>query len=358
MMRTMKLNGRDVAFKAGQTILEAAANAGVENPTLCFVKDALPHGACRICVVEVAGSDELVPACATPAAEGIEVQTDSERVHATRRGILDLLASSTENGWQFNARACDGGSAANARLRALCEAYGVTSSELPTDRSFPLDEEHHLIRRDFSRCIQCGRCIAACNEVQVTGAIPYPYGRQEERSHAPTGWYPVADYDKCVYCGECVQACPTGALQDKKACAIDPDKPLNTVRTTCSYCGVGCQVHLHVQDDRVVKVTGVEDAIPNRGRLCVKGRFGYDFIHSDDRLTTPLIKENGSFREAGWDEALDLVARRFSEIKDQHGGDSMACLTSARVSNEENYLMQKLARGGFGTNNIDHCARL
>ncbi len=214
-----------------------------------------------------------------------------------------------------------------------------------------------MILRDFNKCVLCYRCIAACNDIQVNNAIPVPFGRRGNNPTA-TAWFPVADYDLCVHCGECVQACPVGALIEKKAQGKALTWQLKKTRTTCPYCGVGCQIWLHTKDNQVVKVTGVEEALPNRGRLCVKGRFAYDFIHSPDRLTTPLIKENGTFREASWDEALDLVAARFLKIKENDGPQYLAGLTSARATNEENYLMQKLVRTGFGTNNIDHCARL
>jgi len=358
MKNTLMLNGQEVAFEPGQTLLEVANTAGIEIPTLCFVKDAVPHGACRICVIEVDGQDELLPACETFAAEGLVVETDTLRVRQTRADILQMLVASPSNGYDSRATMADGGTAAGASLRALLAEYNVADQDKTAAKNFPLDDDHHLIRRDFSHCIQCGRCLAACNEVQVNGAIPHPYERRADNT-LPTGWYPVADYDACTYCGECVQNCPAGALQDKKAGAnIDADLPIETVRTTCAYCGVGCQVNLHVQRGRVVKVTGVEDAIPNRGRLCVKGRFGYDFIHSDDRLTSPLIRNGDGFREASWEEALELVGEKLAALRDEHGGDCLAGLTSARVSNEENYLMQRLVRAGFGTNNIDHCARL
>ena len=168
---------------------------------------------------------------------------------------------------------------------------------------------------------------------------------------------PLKDSD-CVFCGECVQVCPVGALIEKDVRHKIRPWEISKVRTTCTYCGVGCQLYLHVKDNRVVKVTGAEDMAPNYGSLCVKGRFGYDFIHSEDRLTTPLIKEDGTHREATWDEALGLVAEKLSSIKTEHGSDSIGVLTSARVTNEENYLANKFARAVLKTNNIDHCARL
>jgi predicted molibdopterin-dependent oxidoreductase YjgC len=192
--------------------------------------------------------------------------------------------------------------------------------------------------------------------VQVNQAIHYGY-RGARSKIVAAGDRPYRDSD-CVFCGECVQACPTGALTEKDARRAALPGETRAVRTTCSYCGVGCQQELHVKDNRVVKVTGVEEAAPNRGSLCVKGRFGFDFIASPERLKTPLIREGDGFRAASWDEALDLVARRLSEIKAASGPDSVGVFTSARITNEENYVAQKFTRAVLKTNNIDHCARL
>jgi predicted molibdopterin-dependent oxidoreductase YjgC len=195
----------------------------------------------------------------------------------------------------------------------------------------------------------------ACNDVQVNNAIRFGYQGPESKIIAADD-KPLKDSD-CVFCGECVQACPVGALVEKDARYAVRQWETQKVRTTCSYCGVGCQLDLHVKDDQVVRVTGT-DAAPNHGSLCVKGRFGYHFVNSPERLTDPLIKENGQFRKATWDEALDLVANRFKQIRDAHGGDSMGTLVSARMTNEENYVAQKFTRAVLKTNNIDHCARL
>jgi predicted molibdopterin-dependent oxidoreductase YjgC len=198
--------------------------------------------------------------------------------------------------------------------------------------------------------------VQACNEVQVNQAIHFGF-RGAATKIIAAGDRPYINSD-CVFCGECVQECPVGALVEKDARYEARPWETDKVRTTCSYCGVGCQLYLHVKDNRVVKISGVQDVAPNYGSLCVKGRFGYDFIHSSDRLKTPLIRGNGALREASWDEALDLVARKLDEIKSEHGADSIGVLTSARISNEENYIAQKFTRAVVQTNNVDHCARL
>jgi predicted molibdopterin-dependent oxidoreductase YjgC len=373
----MIINRREAAFEPGRTILEVASANGIRIPTLCHLKDTNPTGLCRICVVEVEGHDRLLPSCATPASDGMVILTDSPRVRTARKAILEMLLASGQHNcfvtdldpdrwtdYQIEAMGrpwhqviCPAWG--HCQLQDLVVEYGVRTEgiEPKSCSDAPLDDQQPLIVRDFARCIQCGRCIAACNEVQINLAIPYPYGRREDRPQ-PEGWYPLADYNKCTHCGECVQACPVGALFEKRSFGLALEKELDRVKTTCTYCGVGCQIWLHIKKGRITKVTGVEGSIPNLGRLCVKGRFGFEFVHSHERLTHPLIKEEGQFREASWEEALDLVARRFSEIKQAHGGDSLAGLSSARVTNEENYLMQKLIRAGFGTNNVDHCARL
>ena len=348
---TLTLNGKVVGFEPGQTILEVARSQGVEIPTLCYLKDTTPTGACRICLVQVKGARTLVASCAMPAGPNMEVQTDSPEVLRSRRLNIELLLASGNH----SCLTCE----ANGRcqLQSLAYKYGITDIRFQGQtQQYASETDNPLILRDFSRCILCGRCVQACNELQVNRAIGYGY-RGAASKIVTTGDRPYHQSD-CVFCGQCVQACPVGALTEKKAKGLGRPWETKTVRTTCPYCGVGCQMLLHVKDGRIVKVTAVEDAQPNRGRLCVKGRFGYDFVHSPERLTTPLIKENGEFREASWDEALDLVAKKFKAVKKEHGPDAIAGLSSARVTNEENYLFQKLLRVGVGTNNVDHCARL
>jgi formate dehydrogenase major subunit len=340
-----------VKFEPGQSILDVATNSGIEIPTLCYLKEAAPTGACRMCMVEVAGARSLVAACSTPAAEGMEIWTDSERVHRARKLNIELLLASGEH----DCLVCEANG--NCRLQDLAYKYGIIQVRFP--RSFhphQKEEENPFIIRDFSRCILCGRCVQACNEVMVNRAISYGYRGSHSKIVAGTD-QSYFDSD-CVFCGQCVQVCPVGALVERKSRYRGRTWELKKVRTTCPYCGVGCQLWLHVNDEgRIAKVTAVEDGAPNKGRLCVKGRFAYDFIYSEDRLTTPLIKEGEGFREASWDEALDLVATKFTEIKEKYGPDAIAGVSCARSINEDSYQMQKLFRSVIGTNNIDHCAR-
>ncbi len=347
---TLILDGKTVEFQPGQSILEVAQDNGVPIPTLCHLKGVRATGSCRICVVEVKGARTLMASCSTPATPGMEVSTNTGMIHKTRKLITELLVSSGNH----NCLNCE--SNGDCRLQDLVYRYGITEMPFPVPPEFyPTETENPFIVRDFSRCILCGRCVQACNEVVVNRAIDLGY--RGSQSKVVTGGDAPYQLSDCVFCGQCLEVCPVGALTAKKAKWLGRPWEVERVRTTCPYCGVGCQMWLHVKDGRIAKVTAVEDAMPNQGRLCVKGRFAYDFIYSEDRLKMPLIKENGEFREASWDEALDLVAKKFKQIIKKHGPDAIAGVSCARSTNEDSYQMQKLFRAVIGTNNIDHCAR-
>lgn len=370
------INGHTCAFDQGQTILEVAEQYHIDIPTLCHLKGTTPTGACRICIVEIEGRKDLVASCSTPALESMVIRTESPRVVSHRKTILELMlasgnhncaiGSSKEESWTAFQMA----TLKNDRNDELCPAWGEcelqnlayryqvkgrTNSQPQPALTVPAEKDNPFIIRDSTRCILCGRCVAACNEVQVNQAIDFGYRGSQSRIIAGTDDSLLGS--DCVFCGECIQSCPVGALVDKKAMGHCRTWDIRKIRTTCPYCGVGCQQLLHVKKGRIVKVTGVEDGAPNMGRLCVKGRFGYDFIYSKERLKTPLIRENGDFRTATWDEALNLVAEKFSGIIEKHGPDAVAGVSCARSINEDSYQMQKLFRSVFKTNNIDHCAR-
>jgi predicted molibdopterin-dependent oxidoreductase YjgC len=349
---TLTVNGKEISGRKGQTVLEVFRDNGTHIPTLCYHPKMPPYGGCRLCIVEIEKMRGLVPACTTPAAEGMVVQTHTDQVVRVRKSVLELLLAYGNH----NCLLCE--SNGNCELQDLVYEHGIETLRFQGDfEPIPVDDSNAMITRDLSKCVLCGRCVRACLEVQVNGVIEVAR-RGSDAFISTFDDEPLKD-SNCVFCGECVAACPTGALIEKEAKFRGRPWEVDKVVTTCGYCGVGCQLELNVKDGQVVKVTSNHEIPgPNKGSLCVKGRFGYDFIHHPDRLTTPLIKEKGKFREASWDEALKLVADQFDKAKQKYGPDSLGFMTSARCTNEENYLLNKFARAVIGTNNVDHCARL
>ncbi|MCB2135937.1 MAG: molybdopterin-dependent oxidoreductase, partial [Rhodobacteraceae bacterium] len=365
------LDGAEVTAAPGETIWEVAKREGKVIPHLCH-KDQTgyrPDGNCRACVVEVEGERVLAASCCRNATNGMVVKTDTERAKKSREMVMELLLADQPE----QARAHD----ASAHLWDMAAANGVSESRFPKvekERIPLLDDSHVAMRVNLDACIQCGLCVRACREVQVNDVIGMA-GRGHDA-------YPVFDMadpmgqSTCVACGECVQACPTGALMP--ASVVDEaqvgDRADYDSETTsvCPFCGVGCQVSLKVKDGKVKYVEGINGPA-NEGRLCVKGRFGFDYIHHPHRLTKPLIRREDApakglnvdpanwsqhFREASWDEALDLAANGMKSLAERTGGRAIAGFGSAKCSNEEAYLFQKFIRQGFGHNNVDHCTRL
>jgi formate dehydrogenase alpha subunit len=350
-MLNLTINGKKVTAKKGSTILEAARDNGIHIPTLCHMDGIHDTHSCRICVVEVAGARNLQPACAVKAADGMVIETQTEKVLSARRTVINLLLSNGEH----DCMSCE----ANGDCLLQDAAYdlGIEKPAFTIEslENAEIDDSSQMIIRDNRRCILCRKCIIACNDIVCNDVLGIANRGSQSVVICDNG-KPMGS-STCVQCGECVQQCPTGALIDRKSKGKARNWETRKVRTTCPYCGVGCQLYLHMKGEQIVRVTGVEDGFPNKGRLCVKGRYGYDFIYSKDRLTTPLIKENGEFREASWDEALDLVASKFKEIIEKYGPDAVAGVSCARSKNEDSYNMQKLFRAVYQSPNIDHCAR-
>jgi predicted molibdopterin-dependent oxidoreductase YjgC len=339
----LTIDGRALAFEPGQTILDVAAVNGIPIPTLCYLPEAGHRDVCRLCVVEVAGAGRLLPACSTPATEGMVVQSMSERVRHSRRATLELLIGSGRH----TCITCE--ALGDCELSRLAYEYQVEPpSDLPGMEEFPLIEDAYVIR-DYSKCILCGRCWAACTAIQVHGVVPHPSGRRAERAGGKD-WYPLPDLDQCELCGQCVDACPVGALTERTAKGVARHWELQRVRTTCPHCGMGCQTVVHLKDGEVVKVTGAGDVPPNRGRLCKRGRFAVLEPDECARLQEPLVRRNGVLVKASWDEALDLVAEKLGAAGDVAG------LIAPLCTNEEAYQAQKFFRVVLGTNDLDHRA--
>ena len=349
---SVTIDGRQLEAEAGQTILDVARENGIYIPTLCYYPATKLVGACRVCAVEVEGQRSLVASCAMPVSAGMVIRTNTERVQEAQKLVIELLWSSGDH----NCLVCEANG--QCELQDLIYRFKIDKPRFPIEPpGYPIEKTNTMIQRDLNKCILCGRCIRACNEIQVNEVLDF-FQRGSRMKPGPAF---DADYidSNCVFCGQCVDACPTGAIINKQGRFEGRPWDLRKVRTTCGYCGVGCQMDLNVHDNRVVKVTGNKEyGTPNQGSLCVKGRFGMDFIGHPSRLKTPLIRKGGEFKEVSWDEAYGYIAEKFAAIKEKHGADALAGLSSARCTNEENYLFQKFMRAAIGTNNVDHCARL
>ncbi len=365
---SLTIDGQRVAVPAGASLLDAAAAAGIDVPTLCFHPNIAASANCRLCVVEQALSpngaaaeppagaperqaSKLLPACRAKAEPGQVIHTNSRNVRASRRGSLRLLLGGVDL-----SEAPD--------LVELCSAYGVEAGTDAEREPFPIFVDNSYYIRDYNKCVMCWRCVDVCgDQVQFTFAIE-PAERGFEVRVGTTEYDGMMD-TTCVYCGNCVQVCPSGALKGRAHWEAERRGRLTddrVVQTTCSFCGVGCGLTAHVRDGAITHVDSPDDHPVNQGWLCVKGRYGWDYAQHDDRLTHPLIRVGargeGRWRRASWDEALDLTAQRLAHHRDTHGADAVAVYASSKCTNEENYLLQKFTRAVLQTNNIDNCTRL
>ena len=354
-----KLNGREVDAFAGETIIEAADRFGIAIPRLCYKPGMRPDGNCRACMVEIKGERVLAPSCCRRPGAGMEVASDSARAVHAQKMIIEMLAG------DMPAKAYR----TDSELAYWQRALGVGKPRFAARAQPAADVSHPAMAVNLDACIQCTRCVRACREEQVNDVIGYAFRGAHSQIVFDLG-DPMGE-STCVACGECVQACPTGALAPAHDAYLVPVD--RQVASVCPYCGVGCQLTYHVKDNRIVRVDG-RDGPANHERLCVKGRFGFDYAHHPQRLTKPLIRKPGNpksaeftmdpadplsaFREATWDEALALAGGTLKRIREEHGAHALAGFGSAKGSNEEAYLFQKLVRTGFGSNNVDHCTRL
>lgn len=367
------VNGQKIEAQKGQTIIQVARENGLKIPTLCYHKDLSPTGNCRMCVVDVKGARFLQAACVTQVSEGMEIETHSPKAVASRKLSLELMMANHT----ANCSYCDVSN--DCELQTLVEEYKVEAPAWGQKGTrYPVDSDPNpFIHVDMNKCILCRRCVQACAEIQVRDVWGVAQRGFDEVIVAGAGTHLLEA--RCESCGQCVAYCPTGALSSKinysEGMALAHQ--VTKVTTTCAYCGVGCQFDLLVKRGKVVGVASNPNAPVNGMALCVKGRFGYDYIHHKDRLTKPKVRRylldgrpktvdgqrstvNGHYDwvETDWDTALDITAKKLGEARDTYGADTIGVLTSAKCLNEENYLMNKLARQVIGTNNIDHCARL
>ncbi len=348
------LDGDEVSFTPGETVLQVAERAGKQIPTLCNDPRLEPFGGCRLCVVEVEGSNNPVASCTTRATPGMVVQTKTDAIEAHRKVLLELLVS--EN------RAVDVHSLrgyASQEFASLVDRYGARTDRFAGRKSGKSreDDDNPFILRDYDLCISCYRCVRVCAEQEGDYAISVMNRGFDTK--ITTEFNGLLKDSACTFCGQCVQTCPTGALADKKTMrAVELPGAIDKTRTICTYCGVGCSVDVLSKGEKIVGIHPAMDGPANHGALCVKGQFAFDFVHHDDRLKTPLVRgDDGELHETDWDTALDRAATGFRKAVETYGRHSVYAVASGRAPSEASYIMQKLVRAGWGINHIDNCSR-
>lgn len=343
---SLTIDGQPTKAAPGATILDVARQIGIDIPSLCYEPGLTPQAQCRLCIVEVEGRPRLEPACASLVTDGMVVHANSDRVLAARRMILQLLLS--EHPQNCPARALGN----ECKLCDYADEFDLQRPAFGFGREREDVAENSFISRNPAACILCSKCVRVCDQVQGIGALAFN-GRGSSTEMRPA-LSKILDQTDCEMCGNCVAVCPTGAMMASQVQGLaDAEK----VRTTCGFCGVGCQMELNVKNGRVIGVTSSGSNEVNGKWLCAKGRFGCEFIQHPERLDHPLIRRNGALEPASWDEAFGVIASGLMGIKSADGPDAIAFMSSSRCTNEENYLVQKLARAVIGTNNVDQCAR-
>ncbi|MCR5099965.1 MAG: formate dehydrogenase subunit alpha [Butyrivibrio sp.] len=355
-MITIMMNGTPVEVEKGTTILDAARKNDIFIPTLCYMEGVSDVGMCRLCMVEAEGFDSFLPACRTKAKEGMVITTDSERLTKYRKDILNLILANHN----LDCMSCPKNG--SCELQDLCNLYGIEHSEYKGSKGIKekinrIVDDNPFLSYDPSKCIHCERCINICHNIAGNGVLKLGRSGNQLTIQPPFG--PDYKTSECESCGNCASVCPTGALTLKRRRTYRSWETVK-VKTTCPHCATGCQYYLVVKDNKIVDVEAAKGP-SNNFRLCVKGRSGsFDFVHASDRLTKPLIRDRktNEFREASWDEAISYTAENFMKLKKEYGGDSLAGFACSRSANEDIYMVQKMVRTCFGTNNTDNCARV
>ena len=345
----LTINDQELEVAAGTTILEAARKLGIDIPTLCFDPELPPSGACRLCVVEVEKARSLIASCVTPVAPGMVVHTESERVVSARRSILSLLIANHP----LVCITCE--RTGSCKLQDYCYRYGVADSEYEGEtKELPLDDSNAFFVRDMNKCILCGICVGKCQEVVGAGAIDFT--QRGFMTNVGPAYEDKIEDSTCVFCGLCIDSCPVGALIPKALIGRGRSWQVEKTKNICPYCGVGCGIYLHTREDEVIDVQPDFDNPVNRGHLCARGKFGWDYLKSKERLTTPLVRSDGVFVSVSWEEALGLIVDHLEEIRGRFGPATLMGLCSPKAGNEESYLFQKLIRS-LGSNNVDSYSR-
>jgi formate dehydrogenase major subunit len=342
----VSINNSSHEFEEGISILDALRSTGIEVPTLCNDERLEPYGGCRLCIVQIKGWPRPSTACNTPLADGMVIETHTSELENLRRTLLKLLAQHypAESVRRFP----------DKEFHRYVRRYGLEADLLGAPDPALTDDSHPYIHVDMSQCVYCYRCARICEEVQ--GQFVWKVWNRGDATRILPDSSTTLLESSCVGCGACVDTCPTGALEDKSL--LSRGLPARWIRTTCPYCGTGCEMNVGVRDNGIVSISPAPDGLVNRGHLCIKGRYAFDFVHANDRISEPMIRKEGEWQPVSWDEAISFTAEKLRRTIELYGPESVGVLGSARATNEENYLAQKFARIALGTNNVDSCARV